>query len=163
VTNDIRRATTHHVDVEGFAFVHTVPVRFRDIDCRGHVNNAVFSSYIEDARLKWFTAAGDPDEPPPQTFTVDMVLARTEIDFRGEVRDPDETIEIGVRVARVGTKSADLEYRLCTSGGRVVAEAKSVLVGFDYEQGTSAPIPERWLRRLKNHELIRSGPHDGGH
>jgi acyl-CoA thioester hydrolase len=136
------------MSMEGFPFVHTVKVRFRDIDARGHVNNAVYSSLIEDARLKWFIAAGDPDEPPPQTFTVDMVLARTEIDFRGEVRDPDETIEIGVRVGRIGTKSADLEYRLCASGGRVVAEARSVLVGFDYERGVSVPIPERWLQRL---------------
>lgn len=128
--------------------MHTVAVRFRDIDCRGHVNNAVFSSYIEDARLRWYSATGDPDEPGPQTFTVDMVLARTEIDFRGEVRDPEDTIEIGVRVGRIGTKSADLEYRLCARDGRVVAEARSVLVGFDYEQSASAPIPERWLRRL---------------
>jgi acyl-CoA thioester hydrolase len=135
--------------MEGFPFVHRVNVRFRDIDCRGHVNNAVFSSFIEDARLKWYAATGDPDDPGPQTLTVDMVLARTEIDFRGEVRDPSDTIEIGVRVSRIGTKSADLEYRLATGDGRLVAEARSVLVGFDYAEGISVPVPEHWLRRLK--------------
>ena len=135
--------------MDGFSFVHRIGVRFRDIDCRGHVNNAVFSSLIEDARLKWYAATGDPDEPWPQTQTVDMVLARTEIDFRGEVREPDETIEIGVRVGRIGTKSADLEYRLCTPDGRLVAEARSVLVGFDFERRVSVPIPEPWMRRLR--------------
>jgi acyl-CoA thioester hydrolase len=137
--------------MEGFPFVHRINVRFRDIDCRGHVNNAVFSSYIEDARLRWYAATGDPNEPGPQTFAIDMVLARTEVDFRGEVRAPDDTIAIGVRVSRIGTRSADLEYRLCTSDGRVVAAARSVLVGFDFERGVSAPIPERWMRRLQAH------------
>jgi acyl-CoA thioester hydrolase len=134
--------------MDGFPFVHRVSVRFRDIDVRGHVNNAVYSSFIEDARLRWYGATGEPDEPGPQTYNVDMVLARTEIDFRGEVREPDETIEIGVRAGRIGTKSADLEYRLCASDGRLVAEARSVLVGFDYQRGVSTAIPERWLRRL---------------
>lgn len=135
--------------MNGFPFVHRIGVRFRDIDCRGHVNNAVFSSFIEDARLKWYAATGDPDEPWPQAQTVDMVLARTEIDFRGEVRAPDDTIEVGVRVGRIGTKSADLEYRLCTSDGRLVAEARSVLVGFDFARRVSVAIPEPWLRRLR--------------
>jgi acyl-CoA thioester hydrolase len=134
--------------MEGFPFVHEIDVRLCDLDCRGHVNNAVFSSYIEDARVRWYTATGEPDEDAPMTFTVDMVLARTEIDFRGEVRDHTDTIHVGVRVARIGNKSADLEYRVCASDGRVVAEARSVLVGFDFERGASVPIPERWLRRL---------------
>jgi acyl-CoA thioester hydrolase len=133
--------------MEGFPFVHEVRVRFADLDARGHVNNAVYSSYIEDARLRWYAATGGPGEPEPMEFTVDMVLARTEIDFRGELRHVGETVAVGVRVARIGTKSATLEYRVC-AGDRVAAEARSVLVGFDYERGASAPIPDRWLRRL---------------
>jgi acyl-CoA thioester hydrolase len=133
--------------MDGFPFVHEVIVRFRDLDCRGHVNNAVFSSYIEDARLAWYTATGDADEPPPMTHDVDMILARTEIDFRGELQIVGTPVEVGVRVGRVGRKSLDLGYRLC-AGERVVAEAKSVLVGFDFARGVSAEIPERWLRRI---------------
>lgn len=134
--------------MEGFGFVHEVTVRFSDLDCRGHVNNAVYSSYIEDARLRWYVAAGEDDEPAPMAYGVDMVLARTEIDFRSEVRHVGETLAIGVRVGRMGAKSADLEYRVLAEDGRVVVEAKSVLVGFDFERAVSAPIPERWMRRL---------------
>ena len=130
--------------MEGFPFVHELRVRFADLDCRGHVNNAVYSSYIEDARLQWYGATGEPE---PTQYAVDMVLARTEIDFRGELRDVGETVRVGVRVGRIGTRSVTLEYRVC-AGDRVVAEATSVLVGFDYERGVSAPIPDRWLRRL---------------
>jgi acyl-CoA thioester hydrolase len=125
--------------VEGFPFVHRETVRFRDLDGMGHVNNAVFSTYLEQARLAWFGTS----ETLPLS---DVILARTEIDFRSPVA-VGETVEIGVRASRLGTKSFELEYEL-QAGGRLVAEAKSVLVGYDYSRGESSTIPERWRRRL---------------
>ena len=127
--------------MEGYPFVHREPVRFRDLDAMAHVNNAVFLTFLEQARLAWF---GDAEVQPLQ----DVILARTEIDFRSPVRQ-GEVVEIGVRSSRVGTKSFELEYEL-QSGGRVVAEAKSVLGGYDYTRAESTAIPERWLRRLKD-------------
>lgn len=131
--------------MEGFPFSHRDGVRFSDIDSRRHVNNAVFSNFIEDARIAWFESGAD-DEEPPMEYAVDMILARTEIDFRSEIVH-GETVEVGVRVGRVGTKSLTLEYEI-RAEGRLAAEAKSILVGFDYERNESAPIPDRWLRRL---------------
>ena len=126
--------------MDGYAFVHREHVRFRDLDGMAHVNNAVFSTYLEEARLAWF---GDADPQP----LADVILARTEIDFRSPVQ-AGEIVEIGVRPSRVGTKSFELEYEL-RADGRVVASAKSVLVGYDYERAESVPIPERWRRRLE--------------
>jgi acyl-CoA thioester hydrolase len=125
--------------MDGYPFVHRETVRFRDLDAMAHVNNAVFLTYLEQARLAWF---GEANVQPLQ----DVILARTEIDFRSPVSQ-GEVVEIGVRSSRIGTKSFELEYEL-QAGGRVVAEAKSVLVGYDYEQAESTPIPERWRRRL---------------
>jgi acyl-CoA thioester hydrolase len=125
--------------VDGFPFVHRETVRFSDLDGMGHVNNAVYSTYLEQARLAWF---GTDTEMPLS----DVILARTEIDFRSPLAF-GETVEIGVRPTRLGTKSFDLEYELW-SGGRLVAEAHSVLVGYDYDRAQSTPIPERWRRRL---------------
>ncbi len=125
--------------MEGFPFVHRETVRFRDLDGMGHVNNAVFLTYLEQARLAWF-GTGDG-------FALDdVILARTEVDFRSPLQVGEE-VEIGVRPIRVGTKSFDLEYEL-RAGGRLVARAKSVLVGYDYEPGESIPVPTRWKRRL---------------
>src|SRR5581483_10763802 len=125
--------------MEGFPFVHRETVRFRDLDGMGHVNNAVFLTYLEQARLAWF---GSDD-----SFALnDVILARTEIDFRSPLQ-VGEVVEVGVRPARVGTKSFELEYELRV-GERTVAEAKSVLVGYDYERGESIPVPDRWRRRL---------------
>lgn len=128
--------------MEAFPFVHRETVRFSDLDGFGHVNNAVFSTYLEQARLAWF---GDVEAGEPMPLR-DVILARTEIDFRSPVVF-GETVEIGVRPTRLGTKSFELAYEL-RAGSRLVAEATSVLVGYDYEREQSAPVPERWKRRL---------------
>lgn len=133
--------------MEGFPFVHEEVVRFSDLDGFGHVNNAVFSTYLEQARLAWFGRC-DGEEPMPLR---DVILARTEIDFRSPLGF-GETVEIGVRPSRLGTKSFELEYEL-RAGGRLVAEAKSVLVGYDYESGRSVEVSERWRRRLQPAEV----------
>jgi acyl-CoA thioester hydrolase len=126
--------------VNGFPFVHRETVRFNDLDGMGHVNNAVYSTYLEQARLAWF---GTDEQLPLE----DVILARTEIDFRSPL-SVGEVVEIGVRPSKLGTKSFELEYEL-RAGDRLVAEAKSILVGYDYANATSAAIPDRWRRRLE--------------
>ena len=133
--------------MEGFPFVHEEVVRFSDLDGFGHVNNAVFSTYLEQARLAWFDRYDD-EEPMPLR---DVILARTEIDFRSPLVF-GETVAIGVRPSRLGTKSFELEYELRASG-RLVAEARSVLVGYHYDSGRSVEVPERWRRRLQPAEV----------
>jgi len=120
--------------VPEFTWIQRERVRFRDCDAMGHVNNAVYSTYLEQARIG---ILGDL-EP--------FILARVEIDFRAELRAGEE-VEIGTRCSRVGMKSFELEHEL-HADGRVVAEAKSVLVGYDYARGESIPVPDRWKRRL---------------
>lgn len=125
--------------MHGFPFVHNETVRFNDLDGMGHVNNAVYSTYLEQARLAWF---GQDERMPLE----DVILARTEIDFRSPL-SVGEVVEIGVRLSRLGTKSFELEYEM-RAGGRLVAEAKSVLVGYDYEHARSIEVPARWRQRL---------------
>jgi acyl-CoA thioester hydrolase len=124
--------------VEGFEFVHRETVRFRDVDALGHVNNAVFLTYLEEARIGFLVPLG--------AEVSNMILARVEIDFRAPLRMGDE-IEIGVRPANVGTKSFELEYEV-RSGDAVAAEAKTVLVSFDYASGRSIELPESWREAL---------------
>ena len=120
--------------MEGFPFEHHERVRFRDCDAMGHVNNAVYSTYLEQARIG---VLGD---------LAPFILARVEIDFRAELR-AGEDVAVHTRCSRVGTKSFDLEHVL-DADGRVVAEAKSVLVGYDYDAGRSIPLTETMRRRL---------------
>lgn len=120
--------------VEPSRFVHRERVRFRDCDALGHVNNAVYSTYLEEARIG---VLGD---------LASFILARVEIDFRAELRVGEE-IEVRSRCSRIGTKSFDLEH-VIAAGDRVVAEARSVLVAYDYERRTSVPVGDELRRRL---------------
>lgn len=128
--------------MEGFPFVHRETVRYRDADAFGHVNNAVYLTYLEQARnayLRELGLVGGIED-------VAMILARVEIDYRAQL-ELDELVEIGVRCARLGTKSFELAYEL-RAGNRLVAEATTVLVGFDYERDETVPISERWRNAL---------------
>jgi len=100
----------------------------------GHANNAAYSTYLEQARIG---ILGDL-EP--------FILARVEIDFRAELR-AGERVEVRSRCSRVGTKSFELEHQIWTDD-RLVADARSVLVGYDYTHGTSVPLTENQRRRL---------------
>ena len=126
------------VSIRDVSFVHHETVRFRDLDAMGHMNNAVYATMIEQARLAFLTPNGAPVE--------NMILARLEIDFRSPV-ELGETIEIAVTPARIGTKSFDLDYVL-RAGERVVAEAKTVLVAYEYAQAQTVAIPAAWREKL---------------
>ena len=118
--------------------VHHETVRFRDVDSLGHVNNAVYLTYLEQARVAFHNLHG--------VGWTEMILARCEIDFRGQVSVSD-MVEITMWPTRVGTKSFELAYELKV-GDRLVAEAKTVLVAFDYERNRSRPLPDGWRKLL---------------
>jgi acyl-CoA thioester hydrolase len=123
-------------------FVHRERVRFRDLDAMGHVNNAVFLTYIESARVAFLQQLGAAATPQDMS----IIVARIEIDFRAPVGFGEE-VEIAVRASRFGGKSFDLDYELRV-GGTVVAEAKSVLVAYDYDKGEAIEIPDDWREKL---------------
>jgi acyl-CoA thioester hydrolase len=124
-------------------YVHRERVRFRDLDGMGHVNNAVFLTYLEQARSAFLVVHGLASS----IEEISIILARVEIDFRSPV-SYGETVDVELRPVRLGTKSFELEYTL-RAGDRVVAEAKSVQVGFDYETGATIPIPDAWRKLLR--------------
>jgi len=101
----------------------------------GHVNNAVFSTYLEEARIGVLGGLAE------------FILARVEIDFRSQLHAGEE-VEIVSRCSRLGTRSFDLEHEL-RAGGRLVAGARSVLVAYDYSDGISVPLPDDLKERLQ--------------
>jgi acyl-CoA thioester hydrolase len=123
-------------------FVHTERVRFRDLDPMGHVNNAVFLTYIESARVAFLQHLG----AAATIEDMSIIVARIEIDFRAPV-GLGEDVDISVRASRFGGKSFDLDYELRVDG-KVVAEAKSVLVAYDYGTGQAIELPDEWREKL---------------
>jgi acyl-CoA thioester hydrolase len=121
-------------------YIRRERVRFRDCDSMGHMNNAVYSTFLEEARID---VVGD---------LADFILARVEIDFRAQLRAGDE-VEVHTRCARIGTKSLVLEHQL-RAGGRIAAEAKSVLVGYDYEREQSVALSDAVRARLSGSQAL---------
>jgi acyl-CoA thioester hydrolase len=130
---------------------HRVAVRFRDCDPLGHANNAVYLTYLEQARFTlWkaqlgFVARSAADAGPRG---VGFILARAEVDFKAQVRYGDE-LDVCVRLAAVGRTSFTYEYDLLDAAtGRVVASARTVQVRFDYDAGRPAPIDDALRGKL---------------
>ena len=128
-----------------------IPVRFRDLDGMGHVNNAVFSTYLESARVVYWQRLhpGDPIEVSPDA--IPFILARTELDFRAQIpfEPPGGGVRVLVRCPKIGTKSFDLEYRVESADGEVLyAEARSVQVCFDYGASATIPVTDDLRRRV---------------
>lgn len=119
-------------------FSHRLEVRFRDCDAMGHVNNAVYLTYLEQARFAHWRSIG---RFGPRQDVPNVILARAEIDFRRPVRYGD-LLEIRIGVAAVGRTSFTYEYEIVGEDGNIVATAKSVLVMYDYQAATPVPIPE---------------------
>lgn len=131
-----------------FRVVVPVQVRFRDLDAMGHVNNAVYLTYLEMGRLAYYRELMGLTHPRDFNF----ILAHVSIDFRSPLV-LGETVYVGVRVTRVGRKSFHFAYELREGhSGRLVAEANSVQVMYDYGQQTTVPVSPEFRQRLESFE-----------
>jgi len=136
------------------SFEHTtdIDVRFRDTDAMGHVNNAVYLTYIEVARQEhWQRLA-----PQIDYNHVPFVVAHANIDFRSPA-EVGETIRVALRADWIGRSSYGLSYELRErDSGRLLAEATTVIVTYDYAAHRPMPVPD-WLRegleRVAGHAL----------
>jgi acyl-CoA thioester hydrolase len=133
--------------MEGFRFVHAQEVTFRDLDVFGHVNNAVYLTYIENARLGYLREALGVESLEDLL----VILAKVRIDFRSRA-SLGEVLEIGARVSRIGTKSFDVDHEVRGPDARLVAVASTTLVTFDYRGDTTMPVPDLWRERIESFE-----------
>ena len=127
------------------AFTYPIEVRFRDMDALGHVNNAVYLTYLESARIAYWlhvTKRSGLD-------ALDMILARVEIDYRSPLAY-GEALDVTVRCASMRRSSFVLEFKATErAAGRLVAEARKVLVHYDYAASRSLALPPQLRDLLK--------------
>lgn len=124
-------------------FNHRLTVRFRDCDSLGHVNNAVYLTYLEETRFAhWRSLGGELlEESGGARGIPGVILVRVEIDYRAQAHNGD-ALEIRMQVTGFGRSSFTYEYEIVDQSGRQIATAKSVMVMFDYETQKAVPIPE---------------------
>jgi len=126
-------------------FTHSLQVRFRDCDAMGHVNNAVYLTYLEEARFAYWRTVWGGEMGDPQTPRV--ILARAEIDYRRAARYGD-TLHVRMWLDGLGKTSIRSNYEIVDAAGAVIASAKSVLVVYDYRKNEPIPISEEIRARL---------------
>ena len=127
----------------------TLQVRFRDTDAFGHVNNAVFATYVELARIQYLLEVLEQDQPFDR---LPLILARVELDFRSPIAFGEEVV-VETRVDRIGRTSIGMSHRMmATPERRLVGDVQSVLVTYDYAAARPMPVPTDWRRRIGRHE-----------
>jgi acyl-CoA thioester hydrolase len=127
-------------------FVHRLEVRFRDCDPMGHVNNAVYLTYLEQARFHHWRSLWGFGTPQLPTGRPGVILARVECDYKRPATY-GETLDVRLTIAEIGRSSFKYEYEIVDAEGRTVAVAKTVQVMFDYSEGKPVAIPDD-IRRL---------------
>jgi acyl-CoA thioester hydrolase len=121
-------------------FEHTVPVRWRDTDALGHVNNAVFMTYLEEGRDAFYGRIIG-SEPI-------YVVVRLEVDLRAEVLYQDRQVMVRIAAERVGTTSLTTSETILTAAQEVAAQARVTSVRWDAELRKPIPFSDAERSRL---------------
>ncbi|HTP06622.1 MAG TPA: thioesterase family protein [Anaerolineae bacterium] len=132
--------------VETFHCSTPITIRFRDLDAFGHVNNAVYFTFMEMARVAYFTQIGllKPSEFPSPFF----IIAEATCQYKAPI-DLQTSLIIQVRVSRLGNSSFDMAYRFVDEvSGIVLATGRTVQVTYDYAANRSVPLPDEWRTAL---------------
>jgi acyl-CoA thioester hydrolase len=112
-----------------------IEIRWRDVDALGHVNNAVYATYLEECRDEWSVRV--------LGHVADLwafVLARVAIDFRQELLQDDDAAVVTATLVRVGDRSFTMREEIRKLDGTLAAEAESVIVARDRQTGRSRPL-----------------------
>ena len=113
----------------------SVEVPYGDVDAMGHLNNVAYLRYMEFARQKyWLALRGSRDY-----LDIDFVMVRAEIDYRASAYMGD-VLDVEIRVSRMGNSSFDFAYRITAADGRLVAEAKTTQVCWDWRSNTKSSL-----------------------
>ncbi|GMR25740.1 MAG: thioesterase family protein [Ignavibacteria bacterium] len=128
-----------------------ITVRFSDLDAMGHVNNATFLTFLEEARFAYFRAVIKRDR---DYLKFEAIIARIEIDYKNQICLNDKVV-VFTRCPRIGVKSADIENLIVVkkeTENKIAAFALSKLVTFDYKRAVSIPINDYVRKALVDYE-----------
>ncbi len=135
-------------------FKHATPIqiRFSDIDAMRHLNNAVYLTYFEIARVRYLDQIPNIDWDDKR---YGLIVAKAEVNFKAPVFLSD-TIEVHIRTSHIGTKSFAVEYEmvkvLANGEKSIAATGTTIQVGYDYTENKSVALLEPWKQFLVNFE-----------
>jgi len=137
-----------------YKFFHPTEVRYGDLDPQGHVNNAKYLTYFEQARIYYLMQLGLFSRD--QSFMeVGVIIADIHITYHSTTYYGDK-IQVGVRTAKIGNKSMTVEQCVMnTETGKITASGTVILVTFDYEMLKTISVPDEWREIISEFEGLQ--------
>ena len=114
-------------------------VRWDDLDAMGHVNNAKYLTFAQEARFLWATE--EFSGVMKETSLIGMVVARAEIDFVTPIYEGGKFVDVEITVGKIGTSSFDMLFTI-SDNGTVLAKVKTVQVTVSVETMKSRPLTD---------------------
>ena len=138
--------------MSAFRFYHPIEVRYGDLDPQGHLNNAKYLTYMEQARIAYIKHLGLWQGG--SFFDIGVILADVRVTFKAPILW-GQPIQVGVRVHRLGNKSFDLHYTIRDADTQVEhASGETIQVAYDYHLAKTIPIPGNWRNTLIDFENL---------
>ncbi len=132
------------MDINADMYTTSIEVRFRDIDSFGHVNNAVYATYLEQARTDYFREVFGVG-----LTEIETVIAALEVEFKQPIR-LKQSIEVYIAPPEVGESSLRMEYEL-KDGETVAATASTVQVMYDLDADRPVSVPSEWREAISQY------------
>jgi len=132
-------------------FTLTIPIRFRDLDAMGHVNNATFLTYFEEGRKEFFIHVLKSSSPKDFPF----ILAQVTCQYLRPIELDDKIVQETVWISRIGKKSFNFAYEIHRQGNPswIFSTGESVQVFYNYEKGISMEIPETFREKVASYAI----------
>lgn len=134
--------------MQDFKYGQSIEIRYSDLDTMRHVNNAIYLTYIEQARSGYLATACQWD-----WNTLAMVLARTDISYRRSIHFHNQPI-VWIRTSKLGKSSITQEVVIAEKDRKdiVYATATVVLVHIDLKSSRPLPLPDYMRKRMHEYE-----------
>ncbi len=147
-----RSLSGYNLHMHVFHFYHPIEVRYGDLDPQGHLNNAKYFTFIEQARISYWKHLELWDGG--SFINIGIILAEERMTFKAPILW-GQPIRVGVSVTRLGHKSLDIIYTIeDTKTNFQHASGSTVQVAYDYHTATTIPIPDEWRKIITGFEKL---------
>jgi acyl-CoA thioester hydrolase len=133
-----------------------ISIRYADLDAQGHLNNARYVTFAEQARMEYLQHLGLWDGK--DFLALGLIVADVHVAFKAPAF-LGQMVRIHAWVSRLGNKSLTFEYTLENAEtGQLLATVETVMVSYDYHRSVAIPIPAPWRETITAYEgLLNSG------
>ncbi|MEV0259505.1 thioesterase family protein [Streptomyces sp. NPDC050732] len=129
-------------------YIYPCPLRWADADAYGHVNNALYLRFMEEARTRMFQEVLPADDAGRRKHA--FVVSRAEVEYRVPLEYREAPVDVCVRVAQRKAVSFDLSYEIC-DGDRLYAKGTTTIVAYNLDTGRPRRLTDRELAFLERY------------